>query len=214
MPLHSVKYVSHESVIGIWHITEDESYFKRKIDLFPEESEFLKAVKSETKRREWLAARWLLQKLDQQDERIECRKDEHGKPYLLGSELHISMSHSHEYTAVILSPRLCGIDIQKEVGKIVRIAHKFCSPAELAAIEDGEEIADLHLYWGAKESIYKAYGKRQVDFRKHMQVSLPDKYSQLPGHGLFLNDHLQLNFEIYCETMEDYYIVYTIQKED
>ncbi len=30
----------------------------------------------------------------------------------------------------------------------------------------------LHLIWSAKEAMYKAYGRRQLDFKEHISVDL------------------------------------------
>jgi phosphopantetheinyl transferase len=211
MPLQTIKTVAHQSVIWIWHITESEAYFRDRLQLFPLEINYLNTVKSEAKRIEWLASRWLLQIGNKQDERIECIKDKFGKPFLVGSNLHISMSHSHQFTAVLLSPKNCGIDIQKPVSKIKRIAHKFCSGSELDAIKNPDDIEALHIYWGAKESIFKAYGKKKVNFKEHMQVELPIINSGKASRGVFKNDHYKIEFEVFAETMDAYYLVYTFE---
>ena len=30
----------------------------------------------------------------------------------------------------------------------------------------------LHIYWGAKEALYKAYGRKQLNYREHIRIDL------------------------------------------
>ena len=113
----------------------------------------------------WLASRYLIHLLTAVGTRIECLKDEHGKPYLAESNFEISFSHSGDLVAVALGRRTVGVDIQTLVPKIGRIAHKFIRDDEDVL---SPEILGQHIIWGAKEAAYKAYGKRRLDFREHM----------------------------------------------
>ena len=47
-------------------------------------------------------------------ERLALSKLSNGKPYLVNSNLHVSISHSGEYLAIALSPTPVGVDIQKK----------------------------------------------------------------------------------------------------
>jgi phosphopantetheinyl transferase (holo-ACP synthase) len=54
-----------------------------------------------------------------------------------------------------------------------RIAHKFLNEAEKSFAEsypDAKYFELLHLFWTAKESLYKAYGLKELDFRKNIFV--------------------------------------------
>ncbi|MBK6995730.1 MAG: 4-phosphopantetheinyl transferase family protein [Lewinellaceae bacterium] len=54
-----------------------------------------------------------------------------------------------------------------------RIAHKFLNDTEKEFVKSRSEIENLdllHLFWTAKESLYKAYGLKQLDFRKNIFV--------------------------------------------
>ncbi|MBQ0741343.1 4'-phosphopantetheinyl transferase superfamily protein, partial [Aquimarina celericrescens] len=78
---------------------------------------------------------------------------------------HISITHSFEFTGVIVSDKKVGIDIEKQREKIKLIAPKFTPIEEYKALGDGEDlIRKLTIVWGAKESLYKLYGKRGLLF--------------------------------------------------
>jgi 4'-phosphopantetheinyl transferase len=66
-----------------------------------------------------------------------------------------------------------GCDIQVVIEKMTRIAHKFLNEPEKAYVESrpkAEYLQLLHLFWTAKESLYKAYGLKELDFRKNLFV--------------------------------------------
>lgn len=165
-----------ETWIGVWEMTENLSFFEKQLLLHEEEATEIRQLK-ERKKYEWFCSRYLLHLLSEREIRGACLKDDYGKPYLEGSAYFISMSHSHERTAVIASTRRAGIDIQMKVEKIARIADKFLSPAEKDSIPAAHYLEYLHYYWGAKESLYKIYGKKELDFKKHILVD-PFEYQE------------------------------------
>ena len=119
---------------------------------------------------EWMASRYLMKEVFNIDIEATLRKDKFGKPYLLQEDVHISISHSHDYSAIAMSPKIIGIDIQLELDKISRIAHKFINDKESLFIDEDKKTAYFHAIWGAKESMYKAYGRKSVDFKVDMSV--------------------------------------------
>ena len=82
----------------------------------------------------------------------------------------ISISHTRAWAAAIISDAKVGTDIQVRVDKIDRIAHKFMSSREMENINPLRKISFYHVYWGAKECLYKAYGRRKLDFKNHILI--------------------------------------------
>ena len=73
--------------------------------------------------------------------------------------MHISLSHSGEYAAAIVSDRgTVGIDIEKRGPRILRVAERFMTPGELENAR-GEYFQDkLYIHWCTKEAVYKMLG--------------------------------------------------------
>ncbi len=167
------------------------------------------------KKIEWLASRWLLHELlGNENDRQVCLKDEHGKPYLEGSSQHISLSHSQNQVAVIISKKCIGIDIQRVTKKIECIAPKFMRPEEINSLRKDEQYLEhLHVFWGAKECLYKAYGRRGLDFRKHIFVT-PFLYTVPHGEceGRVENDVFSAQYRIFFEKRNEFILVYAIEK--
>ncbi|MDE7110390.1 MAG: 4'-phosphopantetheinyl transferase superfamily protein [Muribaculaceae bacterium] len=85
-------------------------------------------------------------------ENVRLDHDRDGAPLLVGSTLHISISHSRRFAAIMLNEKVrCGIDIEEpRLDQLERVRSKFLTPAELAA-----EV-DLLSAWTAKEAVFKA----------------------------------------------------------
>ena len=200
--------------LGIWEITEPELWFMEELLLYPPELRQLGDIKGR-RRVEWLAARQLVHQMSGRETRGAFVKDEYGKPHLDQSDWHISISHSNELAAAIASPQLCGIDIQFIVPKITRLAHKFLCPPEAASIRPDTELDQLHFYWGAKEALYKAHGRRKLDFIDHIKVQ-PIACDQPTGHttGVVRKDEEYLRFNIFYERSEQgYMLVWAVESE-
>lgn len=132
------------------------------------------------------------------------QKDEFGKPFLEPQMLHMNYSHAknlifwgeHESFKI-------GVDIEYLRPQLSKIKHKFCREDEFDFIPIENETPYLLAIWSAKEAIYKAYGKKEVDFQKHMQI-LPFEIGSegfinanfLLGIPTPMNVHYQFNGEV------------------
>jgi len=183
-----------------------------QLKLTPKEEKLLSKTKGH-RRLEWLASRWLLHTMSGREIRGACLKDEFGKPYLENSFYDISISHSRQLVSVMAAPQAVGIDIQKLVGKIESIAHKFLRPEEMESLSKSERLEHLHVYWGAKEALYKAYGRKQLDFKQHISIE-PFEYNLRTGKcfGTVQKDDYFAEFELRYEQIGDYILVYGIEQ--
>ena len=210
MPLLEHRNLSDHSEYGQWLIKETSDWFLERLNLHESEKDQLDSLKGRRKL-EWLAARWLLHLMSGRLDRTACLKDPYGKPYLVDSSYHISMSHSNNRVAVIASPKVVGIDIQKIVPKIKRIAHKFMSKKERESLYGQRDVEFMHLYWGAKECLYKGYGRKDLDFKKHLLVqSFPRSGRTGKTTGCIVKSDYRAEYDIYYEIKDSYVLVYAI----
>lgn len=210
MPL-IFKYNSdlHNSKIGVWENTENDDFFIKSLKINAEDYDNLLKLKAH-RRKEWLCSRFLIKHL-MEHHPCDIIKDTYGKPYVENNPCHISISHSKNRVAAIISDVAVGIDIQKTEDKIARIHKKFISENEILRLDQNNLNESFHIFWGAKESMYKAWGKRELDFRTHMHL-YPFVYFQhnleLVGHVRKSNYHL--DFKIFTDKIDDYFLVYAI----
>lgn len=169
MPLYKSIALDEETHVLIWEITESEEELAEPIKLGEISTKRLASMKSEMHRRAYLSVRHLLGIAQYADEDLIYSSE--GKP-ILNDGVCISVTHSHQYSGIILSSKPVGIDIEKQRDKIQRIANKFVSPKEgeyLPNIPD--QIKALTIIWCVKESMYKLYGEKGVSFKQHMDVA-------------------------------------------
>ena len=95
------------------------------------------------------------------DFRIGVSKE--GKPYLVGSKLYFSISHSGGLCALVLSDKPCGIDLQdteavKRIADRDRFAKRYFAPDELKIYKNDPTPDTLSEIWTRKESLAKLLG--------------------------------------------------------
>ncbi len=210
MPLKLYNKISPEGELGIWNIHENEAFFLSKLNLTKEETDYFQKLKG---RRgvEWIAVRYLLHFMSGRKIRGAVLKDEFGKPHLENSNWHISISHTHGRAAVIASPKLVGIDIQKFVSRIDRIAHKFMRPIENECLEESTQLEHLHIFWGAKEALYKAYGRKELEFKGHILVD-PFPYSENGSTTATIKKgDYEKSFQVHFDKMENFFLVWVME---
>ena len=167
MPLERT-YLSAQSVWGTWRIDEDEH---RLASDLPGEN-IPDALTNPLKRLEFLAGRSLvkalLTKWDAPYSGI--RKDAFGKPFLAGSDIHISLTHSYPHVAAILHRRKnVGIDLEQPKDKLLRIGPRVLSAMEL--FDADRDIVKHCIYWCAKEALIKIYGKKDLSLSANLRIA-------------------------------------------
>jgi 4'-phosphopantetheinyl transferase len=156
--------------VGIWEIIENEEELFKLANLDAGEKHYLGQIKAEKRRKEWLSVRALVNTLMGKSCKITYQ--ETGKPIITEHSLFISVSHTDGFVAVSLNNKEeTGIDIQTKGDKINKIKHKFLGEAELACIKTNKDSEKLLVFWCAKESLYKLYGKKEVIFNKDLFIS-------------------------------------------
>jgi phosphopantetheinyl transferase len=156
--------------LGVWRIDEDEEYFLSHLQMSPTLLNEFEQLHPRH-RCEWLASRWLLAQMCHSDH-VAYTKDEYGKPHLPTGTPQFSISHTRGYGAVLLGDQPVGIDIQALDKKMLRVRDRVVGPQEVLPDPSDEDryLLAVHFYWGAKEALYKAWGKRQIDAIADMQV--------------------------------------------
>lgn len=162
MPIYKRITVDEDTVALIWKIEESLEFLENDIELTNYCRNRYDDMKSVIHKKGFMSIRHLLNEFGYSD--FDLEYDQKGKPHLK-DEKHISITHSFEFTAVIISNKKVGIDIEKQREKIKLIAPKFTPIEEYKALGNGEDlIRKLTIVWGAKESLYKLYGKKGLLF--------------------------------------------------
>ncbi|SOE22438.1 Phosphopantetheinyl transferase [Spirosomataceae bacterium TFI 002] len=184
----------------VWEVVETEEFFLAQLsDNVWEDEEFL-ATKFPAKRLELLAARYAAKSMLSEMGLVfnGIAKDEHGKPYLIDSDMQMSLTHTSKYVSVVFHSTLkVGIDLEKPSEKMWRIKERLFSKNEIMEIGDNLEV--MSIFWSAKEALYKIYGKRGMDFKVNMslatekgnligRIAMPD---QVSDHRVYTKEFME-----------------------
>ena len=169
MPLYKTIRVNDFTKVLVWKIEESLEDLTVGIELTEQSKKRVDAMKSILHQQGFMSIRQLLKQAGYVD--ADVFYDEFGKPYLKDNN-YISITHSFTFTAIIISKKNpVGIDVEKQRDKIVKIAHKFTPIEEYKTIANHEAlVSKLTIVWGAKESLYKIYGKKKLQFLHHIYI--------------------------------------------
>lgn len=206
MPLYKTIHVNQFTNVLIWDIQESLEVLSHQIELSENSQNRINSMKSEVHQRGFLSIRHLLIKVGYSD--ADLYYDEFGKPYLKDGN-YISISHSFRFSAIAISKKdPVGIDIEKQRDKIIKIGHKFTPiDAYKNIIDQDSLVRKLTIVWGAKESLYKIYGKRQLRFLEHIDIKDFDLVSN-KTIGMINHENFTSNHSIEFLELEGYTCVY------
>ena len=210
MPLYKTIIFSPTTQILIWKITESLEELLGKVVLKEKTQIRLNKMKSEMHQRAFLSVRMLLKEADYTD--FELHYDELGKPYFLDGK-HVSITHSHHFSAIIISDETVGIDIEMQRDKITRIADKFVTIKELhrlRSLDAIDYIKKLTIKWGAKEAIFKIRNEPGISFKDHIQVN-PFEISDQKTTAILEIENIKKQFPIHFEEFEGFTLVYAFE---
>jgi len=169
MPLYKTIQVDKNTKVLIWKITESLSELSCDVCLRDFCMQRLQQIKSESHKKGFLSIRKLLEQANYTD--FDLFYNESGKPNLKDGK-HISITHSFDFSAIVISDKNVGIDLEQQREKIIRIADKFTTKTEQSFlnIHEIKKIRLLTIIWGIKEAIYKFYSINGLSFKKHINV--------------------------------------------
>lgn len=211
MPLYQTITHNSASKIYIWKIEESFETLTNEVVLNHNSQVRLNGMKSELHQRGFLSVRKLLQHAGYSD--LDLYYDAFGKPHLNDGK-HISITHSHEFSAIILSDQNTGIDIERRRDKIINIADKFVDLESrfLDKQAHSDYISRLTVIWGVKESVFKICNEPGISFKNHIQVD-SFQMNDSSGFAVLKMEQVQRFFEIYFEEIENFNLVYAFEKE-
>jgi phosphopantetheinyl transferase len=176
------KIEENNCIISLWEINETldalmQLSANRKIPDFI----------NEKRKKEHLTSRLLLNKISPN---TTISYNEFGAP-ILDNNLHISISHSKNFVAIIISEQQVGMDIEAISEKALRLAPKFVSEKNRTTLNKEK----ANLIWCLKEAVFKWHQKGKVDFIK--DIIIPPFIAEEKGQikAQFKKKELILNYQ-------------------
>lgn len=153
--------------ISLWNISEEEVFFTEKIS-------YRSNFEHPYRRIQQMATRYLLNLMHLEFPFDKVASNQSGKPILITNGVHFSVSHCNNYAAAIIgSSKQVGIDVEQISPRVLKIEKKFLNLAELQLLSLlGEDDRLIHatLFWSIKETVFKWWGRGQVDFINNIQI--------------------------------------------
>ncbi len=209
MPLYKRITINHATKVLIWKIEEPLDELSKGIELTPHCRERVEGMKSELHQRGFMSVRHLLAAAGYTD--FDLYYDDEGKPHLKDGK-YISITHSFNFSGIIVSDREVGIDIEKQRDKILLIAQKFTPLEEYRTVANTDAlIRKLTIVWGAKEAVYKLYAQPKVSFLQHINITDFD-FDDLRTTGKITFNGETSWYEFEFLEFEGFTCVYTLRK--
>ncbi|MEO7209843.1 MAG: 4'-phosphopantetheinyl transferase superfamily protein, partial [Chitinophagaceae bacterium] len=170
MPLYFQENIDQNSRLGIWKITEAESFFLQTVTP-------VKKIKHAQKRLQHLATNYLLTQLFPEFPQAAIQTGHADKPFLPSSAYFFSLAHTNDFAAALVSTKNnVGIDIEPVSSKPFLLKDKFLKEEESNKIIQNSFLPGtldtrMTMAWCAKEAVYKWWGKGGISLKNNMQIS-------------------------------------------
>ena len=207
MPIILQKRYPNDTHLAVWKITElhDELQAKLPSEILTDAE--LANIHHAQKQVEFFCSRLTISFLAHYlgVKYLGIKKDECGKPYLVGSDWQLSLTHTSSYVAVVMHPtQAVGLDMEKPSEKLRKIANRILSEHEVQ--DANNDLEKLCIYWSAKESLYKLYGKRKVDFIENLFIA-PFKKEASKIIGRLKINEIDEKCDLFVERIDGFVLV-------
>jgi 4'-phosphopantetheinyl transferase len=209
----SKHYLNEFTILGVWKIEEDLNTLLESVVLDNGDLKKYKVFASTSRKLEFLSVRALLAELLGRDARIIYNKN--NKPFLKDGSRFISISHSHNLTAILMSANeKVGIDLEYMSTNIGRIAFKFINRREKITKVQENRRYHLYLHWCAKEALYKICDKEGISIKKNITIKPFEVKESGEIKGKVQTDKINDSFDLFYTKYDNYAIVWTKKNYD
>ena len=210
MPLYKKFNIGQTAQVLIWQISESFEDLFDQVILKDISLIRLNNMKALSHQKGFLSIRKLLQEIGYSDE--DLFYDETGKPNLLDGKC-ISITHSFEFSAIIISEKVAGIDLEMQREKIIKIAEKFMDSefSFLPKIKEQDFIQKSTVIWGVKEAVFKIENQVGISFKDHVSV-FPFEIEDGKTSAILTYDNQVKEFAVQFELVENYVVVVAFEK--
>ncbi|TBX70999.1 4-phosphopantetheinyl transferase [Flavobacterium silvisoli] len=209
MPLLRITALNEYTHLLVWKITETFDELFTSVALRDVSLARLESMKAESHQKGFLGVRRLLMEVGYTD--YDLYYDNFGKPHLKDGK-HISISHSNDFSVIVLSEENIGADLEILKEKTLKLAPRFMDVSHLQNLNIEEQLKKATVVWGIKESVFKIKNEVGISFKDHIfenDFTLSDKKCSVE---LRFNNKIEC-FDILFDFIEDYVFVCAFEKK-
>jgi phosphopantetheinyl transferase len=163
----------------------------------------LEGMKAESHQKGFLSVRRLLMEAGYTD--FDLYYDTFGKPHLTDGK-HISISHSNDFSVIVISQENIGADLELLKEKTLKLAPRFMDVTHLKGLSEADSLQKATVVWGIKESVFKIKNEVGISFKDHIfesDFNLKDKQCKVTLRFNNKEDY----FDVLFDFIEDYVFV-------
>jgi 4'-phosphopantetheinyl transferase len=208
MPLYKSLTPDTDTQVLVWKNTETLEQLRSATQLKEVCQNRLDGMKSEQHQKGFLGVRMLLQHAGYTD--FDLFYDANGKPHLKDGK-NISITHSYAFSAIVISSRQIGIDMELQREKVKLIANKFID-AEFGFLEPNDPtdfLRRLIVIWGVKEAVYKMISRPGMSFKQNIHV-FPFVIEDGKGETYYNFEGVSVKVPFYFMELEGFTLVYCL----
>ena len=209
MPLLKIIALNDYTQLLVWKITETFDELFNSVSLKDVSLARVENMKAEGHQKGFLSVRRLLMEAGYTD--FDLYYDEFGKPHLKDGK-HISISHSHDFSVIVLSDVNIGADLEILKDKTLKLAPRFMDVSHLKNLNKEDELIKATVVWGIKEAVFKLRNEIGISFKDHIfedDFMIADKKCTVE---LRFNNKIEY-FDIVFDFIENYVFVCTYEKK-
>ena len=209
MPLLKIIALNDYTHLLVWKITETFDELFRCVALKDVSLARVESMKAESHQKGFLAVRRLLMEAGYTD--FDLYYDEFGKPHLNDGK-HISISHSNDFSVIVLSDVNIGADLEILKDKTLKLAPRYMDVSHLENLSKEEKMIKATVVWGVKEAVFKIKNEIGISFKDHIfedDFNLADKKCTVE---LRVNSKVE-HFDIVFDFIENYVYVCAFEKK-
>ncbi|RLD62819.1 MAG: hypothetical protein DRJ01_05360 [Bacteroidetes bacterium] len=208
MSLILKKEVKTDCLIGVWKITENINELLSIHKLNKCEQKYFDKLTNQNRKFEFITTRILLNKLLSDKKTITYNKN--GKPFLSDDSYKISISHSKKMVTIILSKdHEVAIDVENVLSERVnKVSSKFLSEKEQKLIKSENKTTQLFIYWCAKETLYKIFNKKNLNFKENIFIEPFNLKKEDSFVGKIITQELTDKFSLNYFFLDNFVIVW------
>lgn len=208
MPLYKTIKPNPHTTIYVWKIEASLQDLLKNVSMTDLSMARVSSMKSEIHQRGFVSVRHLLQEAGFSDSDLYYNGN--GKPHLKNGK-HISITHSFTFSAIAISDKEVGIDIEMNREKIKIIQHKFVNFERGFINTEDDYIEQLTVIWGAKESLFKIYPHGGLTFKNDIDIA-SFKIKDGKTTGIIKVKDWNKSYDIYYVLFEGYTLTYALEK--
>lgn len=207
------KIETEAGLLGIGELNKPLEEFLSGFHFSAAEKKIYDTFILEKRKKEFLGARLILEELLQ--EKTEIIYNSKGQPSIKNNSRNITISHSNELVAVLVSEKKVGVDVENINRTIEKVATRFLSQSELDfAKKQKDAQTTMILFWSIKEAVYKCSGLHEILFNHDINIQTYGIGENNLFYTELIKDGVRYIYQCHSFFFKNNVVVYCVEEDN